>query len=228
MDLKPGDHHYKAFVGPHLQYDFMGATQFRLLTTLGLRAGHTLLDVGCGSLRAGRLFIPYLDPENYHGLEPNKWLIEDAVKNELGKDILRLKKPSFDHNSEFDCSVFGKKFDYIVAQSIFSHTGNALLKKALKNIKKALNENGMFLATFIHGPDHSSPEEWIYPECVTYSQEYLLESFKEIGFYGQELPWYHPRQRWYILVQSPSLLPDGAIRALLHGLVFYSSDLYLK
>ena len=58
--LKPGDNHYMAYVGPPAQYDFMGGTQFRLLSTLGLRANHSLLDFGCGSLRAGRLFLSYL------------------------------------------------------------------------------------------------------------------------------------------------------------------------
>jgi SAM-dependent methyltransferase len=58
---------------------FMGATQFRLLTTLGLREHHSLLDFGCGSLRAGRLLIPYLLPGRYYGLEPNRCLIEDGI-----------------------------------------------------------------------------------------------------------------------------------------------------
>jgi cyclopropane fatty-acyl-phospholipid synthase-like methyltransferase len=58
--LNPGDKHYKAYVGPPTQYDFMGATQFRLLCTLGLREQHKVLDFGCGSLRAGRLLLSYL------------------------------------------------------------------------------------------------------------------------------------------------------------------------
>src|ERR1700722_19889133 len=62
--LRPGDPHYMAYVGPPTHYDFMGATQFRLLCALGLRAHHTLLDFGCGSLRAGRFFLTYLDPGN--------------------------------------------------------------------------------------------------------------------------------------------------------------------
>ena len=81
--LKPGDKNYKAYVGLPDRYDFMGATQFRLLTSLGLRAHHKLLDFGCGSLRAGKLFIPYLDAANYHGQDPNEWLIRDGIENEL-------------------------------------------------------------------------------------------------------------------------------------------------
>ncbi len=39
-NLQPGDLNYRAYVGPPDQYDFMGATQFRLLTSLGLREEH--------------------------------------------------------------------------------------------------------------------------------------------------------------------------------------------
>ena len=49
--LATGTEHYTSFVGPPDQYDLMGATQFRLLTTLGLRDTHRVLDFGCGSLR---------------------------------------------------------------------------------------------------------------------------------------------------------------------------------
>ena len=100
--LKPGDKNYKAYVGLPDRYDFMGATQFRLLTSLGLRAHHKLLDFGCGSLRAGKLFIPYLDAANYHGQDPNEWLIRDGIENELGADIKKVKKPHFSNLDSFE------------------------------------------------------------------------------------------------------------------------------
>ena len=154
--LKAGDNHYMAYVGPPTQYDFMGATQFRLLSTLGLRANHSLLDFGCGSLRAGRLFLTYLDEGAYFGIEPNKWLIEDAIKNQIGKDLATLKKPHFDHNGDFKTDVFSQQFDFIIAQSIFSHTGSDLITTALSNFKESLKPNGLIAATFIEGNSISS------------------------------------------------------------------------
>lgn len=56
-DLRIGDQDYRAFVGPPAKYDVMGALQLSVLTSLGLRQEHKLLDVGCGSLRAGRFFL---------------------------------------------------------------------------------------------------------------------------------------------------------------------------
>src|SRR5690349_1394305 len=150
-NLPPGSpEHYSAYVGPPEQYDFMGATQFRLACALGLRENHYLLDFGCGSLRAGRLFIPYLQADRYCAVEPNAWLVKDAIAGELGgEDIIRLKRPRFDHNDEFRVDVFGAGFDFIVAQSIFSHCGSDLIVKALQSFRAALKDDGIIMATFI-------------------------------------------------------------------------------
>src|SRR5688572_4495446 len=107
-----GDRHYRAFVGPPATYDIIAASQFNLLTSLGLRDHHKLLDIGCGSLRGGRLFIPYLQPESYYGIEPEQWLVEDGIENEIGHDQIALKSPRFDYNAEFNLRVFGEHFDF--------------------------------------------------------------------------------------------------------------------
>ena len=158
--LKPGDKNYKAYVGLPDRYDFMGATQFRLLTSLGLRAHHKLLDFGCGSLRAGKLFIPYLDAANYHGQDPNEWLIRDGIENELGADIKEVKKPHFSNLDSFEVG-FDKKFDYIIAQSIFSHTNLELTKKGILSIFNSLTNDGLAVVTIIEGmDDYKGKEHW--------------------------------------------------------------------
>jgi hypothetical protein len=66
----------------------MGATQFSLLCSLGMREQNRVLGFGCGSPRAGRLLIPYLTAGNYYGFEPNSWLIEDGMQRQLGASII--------------------------------------------------------------------------------------------------------------------------------------------
>src|SRR5216684_432299 len=95
LGLKPGDPHYRAYVGPAEDYDLIAAMTFNLLTTLGLRQHHSLLDLGCGSLRVGRLLIPYLNKEKYFGLEPNEWLVQEGIRNEIGETLVRIKRPRF-------------------------------------------------------------------------------------------------------------------------------------
>lgn len=223
-ELNAGDDHYMSYVGPPDRYDFMGATQFRLLTSLGLRSHHSLLDVGCGSLRAGKFFIQYLEPGNYFGIEPNAWLIEEAIKSLIGDDLIRLKKPAFDHNSDFDAAVFDHTFDYMVAQSIFSHTGRDLVHQALSNMEKVLHEDGRIVATFVHGVKDFEGSGWIYPECVKFRSSSVVAMAKSCGLYARRIPWYHPFQQWYVLAKTPSKLPSKRMNRYLKGSVLYDTD----
>ena len=129
---------YRGFVGSDDNYDLVGAMQFNLLTALGLREYHKLLDIGCGSLRAGRLFIPYLNRGGYCGIEPEKWLVEAGIQNEIGESMVEIKAPRFVYSYEFPATAFGEKFDYMVAHSIFSHASQEQILQCLKNVKPAL------------------------------------------------------------------------------------------
>jgi hypothetical protein len=216
--LRPGDDHYMAYVGPPGQYDFMGATQFRLLTTLGLRESHRVLDLGCGSLRVGRLLVPYLLPDCYHGIEPNAWLVDDAIEHQLGRDILRIKRPRFDANTEFRADVFGVEFDFIVAQSIFSHATPDLIVTALKNAGNALAASGLVVCTFVEaslGDSANFAEGWVYPGCVRYTAEEVASMFGRAGLSARRIPWFHPRQTWYLGALDATQLPaDDELREL--------------
>lgn len=223
-----GDHHYTAYVGPPSQYDFMGATQFRLLTSLGLREDHKILDFGCGSLRVGRLLIPYLHPQNYYGVEPNNYLIEDGIEANLGADLISVKRPSFSNSSDFSIPFEDVKFDFIVAQSIFSHTGLDLLKKALNGFANSLSEDGIVVATFIEGRSDFLGSEWIYPGCVSFRKSTILSLASNEGLKGRRLNWFHPRQTWYVFSKNPGNLPNFFQRIQMRGLVINDRRFSLK
>jgi cyclopropane fatty-acyl-phospholipid synthase-like methyltransferase len=227
--LKPGDPHYTAYVGPPDLYDLMGASQFRLLCTLGLRDTHKLLDFGCGSLRVGRLLLPYLQPGNYHGIEPNAWLVQDAIANEIGNDQIRIKQPKFSHNADFATDVFGTKFDFILAQSIISHTGRQLTAQLLRNFTASLTDIGIALATFVHVgsmglAEETQAEGWIYPECVAFHPDTVLATIRAAGLHGTWLPWHHPSQQWYAMAKSSKILPPKAKLAHLSGAVLNTPE----
>lgn len=44
-----------------------------------------------------------------------------AKKKEIGRDLLKIKRPTFHHNCDFKLTVFSRQFDCLLAQSIFSH-----------------------------------------------------------------------------------------------------------
>lgn len=204
--LRPGADHYRAYVGPPAQYDFMGATQFNLLTGLGLREEHRLLDLGCGSLRAGKFLIQYLLPDRYFGVEPNSWLWQDALKNEIGDAIAPIKKPTFFAIDDFTLNdISTDSIDAAVAQSIYSHAGADVVLRSLKAVAKVLKPEGQFLFTaltettpsFDNIKRGSSISGWTYPPCIGYPADEIVEMCDEAGLYAQKLDWYHPRQTWF-------------------------------
>jgi SAM-dependent methyltransferase len=209
--MKPGDRHYRAYVGPPAQYDFMGLTQLALLYAAGLREHHKLLDLGCGSLRAGKLLIPFLAERHYCGIEPNRWLVEEGIAQNLGADLVQRKAPRFDFNADFDCSVFGEHFDYAVAQSILSHTKVGMAARCVANMAKALAPDGLLLATFVL-PDGREREidppgdEWVYPGIVHISAPTIAAIFTDAGLHFWALPWFHPRQTWFAASPDPARL----------------------
>ncbi len=203
LGLKPGEPHYRAYVGPPEDYDLIAAMTFNLLTTLGLRQHHSLLDVGCGSLRIGRLLIPYLNRGKYFGVEPNHWLVEAGIKCELGEAIVQIKQPTFLFSDSPQTITQVKiSFDFALAQSIFSHCGLDLISGWLSAISRSLAEDGALVATFLPGDEDSPRTGWVYPECVNYRPTTLERAAAEANLRFEILDWKHPRQTW-ALFASP-------------------------
>jgi SAM-dependent methyltransferase len=197
LGLKPGGPHYRAYVGPPEDYDLIAAMTFNLLTTLGLRQHHSLLDVGCGSLRIGRLLIPYLNRGKYFGVEPNEWLVEEGIRRELGQSLVEIKGPTFLFTDSPESIAKAEiAFNFAVAQSIFSHCGLSLIKAWLSAISRSLAEDGALLATFLIGDQDAAQSGWIYPECVNYQPATLERSAAEVNLRFEILDWKHPRQTW--------------------------------
>lgn len=214
---------HRSYVGPERQYDLLGASQFRLLCALGLRSHHRVLDFGCGSLRAGRLLIPYLDRSRYFGIDPNRWLIDTGIDQELGRDMVELKRPAFDTNAEFRIDVFDQRFDFVLAQSIFSHTGRDLLARALAGFSKQLAPRGLIAATFLIGSDIDA-SGWIYPKCSTYSPKTINALARHCGLQAMPVPWFHPRQSWWLFARDISRLPTAGQATMLTGVVLDCDD----
>jgi hypothetical protein len=208
LGLNPGDEHYRAYVGPPERYDLIAAMAFNLLTSAGLRQHHRLLDIGCGSLRIGRLLIPYLNPGNYVGVEPNRWLVEDGILNEVGPDQIRIKRPTFIYGDSLDQLKGSLQANFALAQSIFSHCTPPLVKRWLGQLAAHLADDGALFATFCVGPQDAEGDGWVYPACVSYRPETIGAMAAASGFGFEMLEWRHPRQAW-ALFSRPGY--DGAL-----------------
>jgi SAM-dependent methyltransferase len=218
---------YRSYVGPVDQYDLIGAAQFALLYALGLRAHHRLLDIGCGSLRAGRMLIGYLEPGGYTGVDPNQWLIDEAIDHELGRDVLAVKQPTFDATDDFSLEHLGQ-FDFVLAQGVATNTGPSLLPQLLTAIAHTVTPAGLAAATFIHPDtgdeealqvsidDHDAPA-WRYPGCYSYTRSAITDAVATAELHGQAISWHHPRHQWWLMSREPTALPPNTFLATMTG-----------
>lgn len=198
---RPFEDDYRRHVGPYDKYDIIAANQFIALINNGLREYHTVLDIGCGTMRAGRLLINYLLPERYYGIEPEKEIYQMAFKKEIGLEMEVLKKFLVCHVDDFNLNYFGVvRYDYILAHSIFSHTSKKQLDKCIKEAKKVLAEKGKLLATYIEGPDNKE-EKWSYPNGITFRYETIKQICRLNELKCAKMALKHPGNQTWIRIE---------------------------
>jgi cyclopropane fatty-acyl-phospholipid synthase-like methyltransferase len=181
------------------------AWQFMILALLGLREHHHLLEVGCGSLRAGRLFIPYLQAGHYCGVDASESAIALGIAKELGSDILEVKQPQFAFNSDFNFDSFGQQFDFILAHGLIIHITDAQVKRLFASAASVLKKNGLFIANYVVGHDRGK-SRITYPQTTTRSQRTIRMAAVGAGLKFAPLPVKarHPHGQWFALTQRKS------------------------
>ncbi len=217
LRLGAGARHPRSWVGPPFVYDLIGAMQFQLLVELGCRDYHRFLDIGCGSLRLGRLVIPYLLPDRYFGVEPEREILDQGVQMHFGasldsSQVIARKRPKFRHQTAFDYADFaGGPVDFVFAQSIASHTGPDMTRDLLRAIAEVSHEGTIAMVTFIRctDPKKSNLEEgWFYPDCVTYSDADFGGFARDAGLHAYRAVWplTNVLQEGLISSQQPTIL----------------------
>ncbi|WP_287882464.1 MULTISPECIES: class I SAM-dependent methyltransferase [Paracoccus] len=221
-----GGNHYRAYVGPPNYYDLIGATQFYLLTLFGMRETSSLLDIGCGSLRGGRFAIMYLRPGRYYGIDPEEWAIRDGLKSHFNEELVQRRKPNFVIDGDFAFTKFGRKFDLLMAHSIFTHAPQWQIAKCMAEAKKVMVPQTVFLATFfetLDGSDYQG-DAWLYPDIVRYRRETIAQIVHEAGLECHHVEWPHPFNQKWIAVTLPGAGLDVA-RALSGQIYSYEATL---
>ncbi len=173
-------------------WDAMGRLQFDFLARRGLRPHHTMLDIGCGTLRGGRHFIKYLDAGKYSGFDISEKVIEYG-KQLVRDENLSGKQPvllvSAKKNLKFD-EFNGKIFDFILAQSVFTHLPPECFEECFDYIGKIMHDQSAFYFTFFLGDryEHFSIEDFRYP--LSHLQSLADEHGFSLKDYSSEYP--HP------------------------------------
>jgi 2-polyprenyl-3-methyl-5-hydroxy-6-metoxy-1,4-benzoquinol methylase len=200
--IRSGAH--REFVGG--MWDQIGLLQFEFLKKRGLAPGHRLMDIGCGCLRGGVHFVPYLEKGRYYGIDINASLIEAGRKELLKNAANTGQQPDLRVTDRFDLAQFGVRFDYALAVSVFTHLYANHIGRCLVEVENALAPQGQFFATFFEAPTplHLEPIAHVPGEVVThFDRDPFHYSFAEMEmmarFAGLSVKlmgdWGHPRDQ---------------------------------
>ena len=150
--------------------------QIELLQRYALMPQHTVLDVGCGSLRGGLNIIRYLEAGNYTGIDISEEILE-AGREFLREASLEGRRPSllFTNNIEFK-EVMGKTFEYLLAVSVLTHMPPEDIETLFANLHKVMGNRSVFLATVFLSKTGS-----IYDTVMRRNFFYPYEWFRDTG-----------------------------------------------
>jgi len=147
----------------------IGQLQFDYLLGHGLTRGMRMLEIGCGNLRAGRLFIAYLDAGNYYGIDISPDILL-AAQDTIAEFGLQRKLPhlALVRDMTFDF-LPARQFDVVHAHSVFSHCPAEVIGECLGNIGRVMSPGGFFDFTFNQttGDEHQVLREDFYYQAET-------------------------------------------------------------
>ncbi|MGE5133746.1 MAG: class I SAM-dependent methyltransferase [Gemmatimonadota bacterium] len=185
LSLKSADHvsYYRAVmksdaarsregaVGSHTHDEWLqlGQLQFDFLVGHGLQPGDRMLEIGCGNLRAGRLFIDYLEPGHYYGIDisPDILIAAQATLAEFG---LQAKLPHLTVVSDLKFGFLpAERFTVVHAHSVFSHSPIEVIDECLAHVGRVMTKDGIFDFTFdrTEGEEHQVLREDFYYRTET-------------------------------------------------------------
>lgn len=213
------------------QWELSGPLQLELLKRNGCSPESKVLEMGCGSLSAGRHIMGFLQPGNYVGIEPNKWLIDAISRDEAIARLIRERRPTFLYNELFDASAANITFDYVLSHSVLSHAAQSQFELFLVNIRKVIHKNTTIIASLRMSDKRGRPKkdsndtEWRYP--ISPNQRRIRRllrlpippgntyfSFATVqavaGAHGFEVSW-EKEYREYFLRHSPAECHDWVV-----------------
>jgi hypothetical protein len=193
---------HREYVGG--RWDELGKLQFDFLCAHGLRPDHVVLDVACGSLRAGVYLIPYLNANHYWGLEKEPDLVAAGVAHELAPGLQELKQPKFLINSDFDVSAMTVAPDFIWVHSLLTHLPLEMIRTCLTELKSIAGPQTVCYATFFNTPtQRQNPVQAHDHETFFYTLEELTACATSAGWKLKLIgDWGHPRGQQMLELRS--------------------------
>ena len=197
----------EAAVGSHTHESWLklGQMQFDYLVSHGLKPGMRMLEIGCGNLRAGRLFIDHLEAGDYYGIDISPDILL-AAQRTLAETGLPGKLPHLTLVNDLKLAFLPPEyFDVVHAHSVFSHSPVEVIEECLAHVGRVMKPGAFFDFTFdrTDGAEHHVLREDFY-----YRTETLVALAGRYGLAGQFMTdWEElPHQQSKLRVTRPAEL----------------------
>lgn len=178
-------------------WDEIGRLQFDFLVAQGLLPHHVLLDIACGSLRAGVHLIPYLDPGNYLGVEKEPELVRAGLEQELTREVREEKRQEILVTDSFEFDRLTRRPDFAIAQSLFTHLTPEMIRLCLGRLAAVAPPHLRFFATFFEAGwwrPPRNPERSHTHTLFEYRRRDMRALGRETGWSMDYIgEWEHPR-----------------------------------
>ena len=194
IDAEVAGGHHREMIGG--MWDEIGYLQFEFMVqTARLLRHHKLLDLGCGSLRGGVRFVPYLDVGNYFGFDINQSLMDAGYDREIVPAGLapRLPRSNLIADDNFDFSAFPVQFDKVIALSVFTHLTLNMIRVCLERLAPVVKPGGEFYATYFTVPHNfqmHKPLQHRPGDITTYGfKDPYHYRWKDLHYAAEGTPW---------------------------------------
>ncbi len=170
-------------VGPAYCWNELVQYQYDILTRLGVRPEHSLLDIGCGALTTGLKLIPYLGRGQYVGVDLRSQPLIEAYRL-IAKHALADKNPTLIQSASFGREEIGNRlFDFVWMSQLSYILDDALMSKFFEHAQKRLKPKGRLLLDIL-GPEQivAPGTEWHGFNFYSRPLDYYAALAERFGF----------------------------------------------
>ena len=137
---------------------------FNELVAQGISPADTLVDYGCGTLRVGRPFIEFLEPDRYIGMDIDQRIL-DAGRGNLPAELIESKRPLLEVISPESLNrVAAKRPKWIFSKGVLQHVPPDELNEFFENLAHLVRA-GATAFVFARCAEESTPlsaKSWLH------------------------------------------------------------------
>jgi SAM-dependent methyltransferase len=205
------------FLGvPVETFELGGRRHLITLLNEGLSPESKILDIGCGCLRIAYWLARFLDAGCYYGIEPARQRVEYGLRYLFTPEEIEQKRPLFDFNPDFDSSVFGVRFDFFLAVSIWTHACKRQIEATLDSFLRDSKPSSVFLTTYFPAEspaDDYQGDRWVgtsheshTPGVIRHSLAWIRRECERRSLKLDELPGMNCDSQYWLRIRRAQTL----------------------